>query len=638
LLSTITDGASALYGSDAVGGVANIILRRDFQGIETTARVGGSTDGGDLQQQYSVVGGGRWSSGGFMVAVNYDRTTPIYASQRDYTRTLDPSLTLTLQNRQLSGVLSGHQRLTSGVELEIDGYVSDRNSYKQTPFLPSQSVFQNGLVTRPELRSYALTPTLRFQLPAGWEATLSATRALSHTSIDSRNYVNGNLIPAFANYRNKTTALEGGLEGPLFALPGGDARLAVGGGTRQIGLDTDVEQTSGGRTVSLRKYNDSRNVLFAYGELSLPLVGPSSNVPLIHRLSLSTALRYERYRNLDQVATPKLGFVYDPTPDATIRGSWGKSFKAPTLDQVNQVLQGALLPAAIFAPQPTPPLAAGATVLLLGGGSPGLRAERATTWTATFELHPRLIDGLRLEASYFHINYRDRIASAITGTLSALANPIFHDLIVFNPTAAQVNALIATFPLGLSNQTGKPFDPASVGAIIDGALRNTARVRAEGVDLTADYRIDLAPGNRLLLTAAASYLESDRQLTPDQPILVMAGTIFNPPHWRGRAGATWEGPRTSLAAFVNYVGGTSDNRFANTQGPAPFVTLDLTAAWHSGATRGPLGGVELRVSALNLLNEKPSLIRNSDPSAPSYDSTNQSPVGRFLGISLRKLW
>jgi iron complex outermembrane receptor protein len=42
-IEVITDGASALYGSDAVGGVANLILRRDYDGLQTSARVGAST-------------------------------------------------------------------------------------------------------------------------------------------------------------------------------------------------------------------------------------------------------------------------------------------------------------------------------------------------------------------------------------------------------------------------------------------------------------------------------------------------------------------------------------------------------------------------------------------------------------------
>lgn len=63
-LEIVADGASALYGSDAVGGVANVILRRDYQGLSTRARVGESTDGGNQQQQYDALAGAKWSGGG----------------------------------------------------------------------------------------------------------------------------------------------------------------------------------------------------------------------------------------------------------------------------------------------------------------------------------------------------------------------------------------------------------------------------------------------------------------------------------------------------------------------------------------------------------------------------------------------
>ncbi len=47
-LEIVPDGASAIYGSDAVAGVANIILKRDYKGLETRASLGGSTDGNAL--------------------------------------------------------------------------------------------------------------------------------------------------------------------------------------------------------------------------------------------------------------------------------------------------------------------------------------------------------------------------------------------------------------------------------------------------------------------------------------------------------------------------------------------------------------------------------------------------------------
>jgi outer membrane receptor protein involved in Fe transport len=633
-IEVVSDGASALYGSDAVGGVANVILRRDYEGVETTARVGGSTDGGNFQQEYSLVGGHRWSTGGFMVALDRSGATPIHADQRDYTRGLDPSFTLTMRSRQWSGVISAHQQLAPGLSLDLDGYAMTRSAYKAEPFRPTASVTVSGLVNYPHVRSYALTPTLRADL-GRWQANLSATQSLSRTLIDAANYVNS--VPRLSKllYQDRLSGLEATAEGPLFALPGGDARLAVGGGLRKVSLHDHKIVTSGGQSITTVNFTERRNVQFAYGELSLPLVRPDLHLPLIDRLTLSAALRYEHWNGIAAVTTPKFGLVYQPVGDVTLRGTWGKSFKIPTLLQVNEIQEGDLVPGFYFTPPPQP---AGSTALLLTGGAPGLKPERATTWSATLEAKPRLIPGLDLQASYFHVDFRGRIAEPFTSILTALTNPLYADLITYNPSAQQVNALIAAVPGGLVNQTGAPFDPSSVGVIIDASIRNTERQRIHGVDLTADQHFDLGSTGRLLLTGAASYLESSQQLAPNQPVVQLAGTIFNPPHWRGRAGALWEGKWSGASAFVNYVGSTVDRRFPTPSRIGPFVTLDLSASLRTGAGAGPSRNLELRLSALNVLNEKPRLIRAGSLGGPPYDSTNQSPLGRFVGASIRKIW
>jgi iron complex outermembrane receptor protein len=636
-IEVIADGASALYGSDAVGGVANIILRRDYDGLETGVRIGGSTDGGDFQQQYDAVGGRRWGSGGFMLALDHSRATPIFANQRDYTRHLDPSLMLMLRNVQSSAVLAGHQRLTGGVSLELDGYVMKRDSAKQNPFLPDADVHVFGLTTEPHLRSYALTPTLRAQLPGGWEGALSLTRAVSRTAIDTAQWNDGSAFRSRLLYENHLSGIEATAEGPLVALPGGDARLALGGGARNVSLHVNITDSIGGEKVPFQIFTESRNVRFAYGELSLPLAGPEQDLPLIHRLVLDGAVRYESWKGIDRDTTPKLGLIYEPSRDATVRATWGKSFKVPTLYQVNEPVQGVLLPAFYFA-QPDPPLPPGANILLIGGGNPHLRAERATTWSTSLELHPHRLEGLQLRATYFDVNFRDRITSPIDDLLSALPNPLYRDFITFNPSASEVDALVASLPQGLSNQTGEPFDPASVAAIMQSGLRNTAREHSRGVDLDADYRFPVRAADQLLLNAAATYLKSDLQITPSQPLIARAGTIFNPPHWRGHASAIWQAGPSDFSAAVNYVGPVRDTRFPDAPQVGPFVTLDVSAGLRTGAGAGLLRNLELRASVLNLLDERPDPIRNLQPEVPPYDSTNQSAIGRFVAVSVRKKW
>ena len=630
----VPDGASALYGSDAVGGVANIILRRDYDGLEATIRVGGSTDGGNFQKELSLVGGHRWRTGGFMVAADASSATPIYAGQRDYTRTVDRSLTLTDRNRQLSGVINAHQQIAPWLSFELDGYAMDRRSLMQNPFLPTSDVHVSGIVSQPHVRSFALTPSLRADL-GSWQASLSATQARSRTFLVASNYTNGVPRTLHNKFVDGLSGIELSAEGPLAKLPGGDARLALGGGWRHVSLHLREAFVSGGQDQVFAEFTQSRNVQFAFGELSLPLVGPDQQIPLVDRLTLTAAARYEHWTGIPAVTTPKLGLVYQPHPDLTVRATWGKSFKVPTLDQINEIEEADLIPGFFFTPPPQSP---GSPVLLLLGSAPNLRPEHAITWSTTLEARPRLVPDLHLQATYFHVDYRDRVANPIVGVLSALYNPIYSDLIVYNPTAAQVNAAIASAPGGLVNETGGPFDASGVGAIIDAAIRNTARQRIHGVDLAADYRVDMGAGGTLLLTGAGSYLASNQQLAAGQPIVQLAGTVFHPPHWRGRAGAVWSRREISLSAFVNYVGSTINNLFTPAETVGSFVTLDLNASMRTNATAGPLRNMEFRLSALNILNEKPRLIRTGSLGGAPYDSTNQSPVGRFLGVSVRKVW
>lgn len=80
-VEVVTDGASAIYGSDAVAGVVNFILRRPFDGAELTARY---TD--TLYHQYTVEGvfGRRWGSGGVLVGLSYETNDHVKRSDSPF--------------------------------------------------------------------------------------------------------------------------------------------------------------------------------------------------------------------------------------------------------------------------------------------------------------------------------------------------------------------------------------------------------------------------------------------------------------------------------------------------------------------------------------------------------------------------
>lgn len=88
-VEVLLDGASALYGSDAVGGVVNIVMRDRYDGAETRARIGGSTHGDLAQRQVAQTVGKTWDSGSLLLTGEYQRRGRGRAADRDYTANAD---------------------------------------------------------------------------------------------------------------------------------------------------------------------------------------------------------------------------------------------------------------------------------------------------------------------------------------------------------------------------------------------------------------------------------------------------------------------------------------------------------------------------------------------------------------------
>lgn len=84
-VEVITGGASALYGSDAVTGVINVIMRDDFEGLFFESRAGTSQEGGNTEYGITIAAGANFADnrGNVMLSFEYDNEKPIYAHQRD---------------------------------------------------------------------------------------------------------------------------------------------------------------------------------------------------------------------------------------------------------------------------------------------------------------------------------------------------------------------------------------------------------------------------------------------------------------------------------------------------------------------------------------------------------------------------
>jgi iron complex outermembrane receptor protein len=81
-IEVIADGASAIYGSDAVAGVVNIILRKNFNGAELSARYGFADDYKTVDLNGVV--GKSWGTGSIMVAGEYTANDSLFGRNRDY--------------------------------------------------------------------------------------------------------------------------------------------------------------------------------------------------------------------------------------------------------------------------------------------------------------------------------------------------------------------------------------------------------------------------------------------------------------------------------------------------------------------------------------------------------------------------
>ncbi|HSW03832.1 TonB-dependent receptor [Aquabacterium sp.] len=92
-VEVLKDGASAIYGTDAIGGVINFILRKDYRGLEATAFVDATEAGGGNIYRGSLLGGwGDLSANGvhLMASLTVDRQEKLPGERRGFSNGYQP--------------------------------------------------------------------------------------------------------------------------------------------------------------------------------------------------------------------------------------------------------------------------------------------------------------------------------------------------------------------------------------------------------------------------------------------------------------------------------------------------------------------------------------------------------------------
>lgn len=132
-VEVLSDGASAIYGADAIAGVVNFVLRDDYDGVEAAFRYGTVTDGDHDEYRASFTAGKNWETGNALVSYEYFSQDNLSAEDREFSQDAAlPNDLLPGQERH-SVLASVRQELSPDFEVFGDLLYSERES-EQTSF------------------------------------------------------------------------------------------------------------------------------------------------------------------------------------------------------------------------------------------------------------------------------------------------------------------------------------------------------------------------------------------------------------------------------------------------------------------------------------------------------------------------
>lgn len=720
----VADGASAIYGSDAVAGVVNFITRSHFTGIEATARYGMADDYTTVSAAGII--GKDWGSGSVALSYQYAQSNNITGADRTY-RTLDfraaggvdtrstvcpaanvnlflgtiyaaPSLApgtnrcdprgpvdLVPANRTHSAYLTARQDVAANVTLWGEVLYADRKDTVQAALpgqtfvliLPSNPFYRappgtaagyeyvdfrldnlvgadhfdqiyrvrsgdSSLGVDARLGKFKLTVSGTYNwsrndtFQPGINTTALAAAASGTTLATALDPFGTGTSPAvvaailnnptdFVNHqRTKIGAIR--IDGPLAELPGGEIKIAAGAEYRRETYDQRGQSGGVGFPEDL-----ARNVASLYGELFVPVFGQGNEAPLMHSLSLSLSGRYDHYSDFGSTTNPKVGIDWQPVDGLTLRGTYGRSFRAPGLRDLGSTVGSYYSAAGLvdaFGVRDPSRGAAQVNTLLLIGGNKSLKPERARTFSVGADLRPRFLPGFSASVTFYDIVYNDVIGTPYGLGSLIFTDPTFASRVVRNPTAAQVSAaLVNTVPFFFTFAAVPTF-----GNLLDLRQGNFGVRKTNGLDFDVNYHRQV-PFGTVFAGVAGNYIftyKTQFSATSTESNSLQAGVPRTT--LRTTLGVI-AGPVT-VANFVNYHSGVT-SAYATPTGSSlytakGYTTVDLRLSVRLPNT-GFAKGTELSMQINDLFDATPPYFPSGDGIGGSYNA-----IGRYAAVSLRK--
>ncbi|MFC3098330.1 TonB-dependent receptor plug domain-containing protein [Alteraurantiacibacter palmitatis] len=741
-VEVVADGASAIYGSDAVAGVVNLIPRRNLDGLEMFARYGFADRADFDENAMGVAFGDMFDGGQFMVAYEHVRRSRLSGDDRDFftadqtafggrdyrttrcapgtlvigtttyalpeqytqananaitagTRNLcetNPGQDLFPRQEYKSANATFDYEIAPWVEIFADAFWSRRTFDRRaaTPSVRLTVPQTNAFFVRPDFftgtsysidysfendypitgttgyaKSWQVTPGLRFNLPGGWtaealvgigetrdfsgsydglnNAALNAALASSNPQTAFDPYGLGRTNPAvisgifnqlfLAPTNGDLTVYEARVNGPLFELPGGTVAMAAGYERQEFDVALGTARGNPGTPITFRNFG--RTVDSGYIEVLLPIFGAGNAVPGFEELTINAAVRHDSYSDAGKTTNPKIGINWMPTDGLTLRGSYGTSFRAPTLPEIYGNSNN------LFGQNYTNP-AGGANLLgfALSGQNLDLKPETATTWSvgADFDAVPNL----RLSLTYFNVDYSNQVIANLSN-LAILAQAADYEGtgVILRGTAAQqrVAQLLADGIVVL----GTPIpggNVANVDIFVDGRSRNLGKSITRGIDFAGSYLIDVSANDTLTLSASGTYLINYKvATTPTAATQDRLNQIFQPLKFKARVSAEWEHGPISARVLATHVGGYTNTAITPNEPVGSYTPIDLSVTYRFGQEMPGtlLEGLSITGEVRNVFDIDPPYVNLAPGGNGSggYDATAASPIGRVFALGAR---
>jgi iron complex outermembrane recepter protein len=729
-VEVVPDGGSAIYGSDAIGGVINFITRKHFEGVEATGRYGFAND--FKTTDGNITAGHDWGSGSALLSYSYAWHDDVLGIQRGYyTNNLTshggtdnratncspgtivangvnyalPGLAPNTQNRcdqtdytdifpherRQSVFATLNQNLGDSVTLTMQGYWSvrsteteDRNTQvmgasgtinstnpyfqsvagetSQTVDFAFDPAFGRSFHDPQRFASYGVTPTLTWNLHGDWQLRAMANygrssnenveyllnsaavnAGLAGTTVQTAlnpyniNATNPAVLASIRDYRNLWDAwqelreLRAVADGTLLTLPGGNVKLAVG---TEYHYENVSPLSVSGPTTSATTIRDyaSRNVKSAYGEVFVPFIGKDNALPGVQALELSASGRYDKYTDVGSTTNPKLGLNYRPISDLLIRGSWGKSFHAASLEDEGNTVDTriTLIPVSPFRAAGSPFIPDFLRPTLFISGGTNLKPERATTWSLGGDWTPQAVPGLRLSGTYYNVNYTDAISvGAFFRGAPYFSDPNNASLYILSPTQAQVTAEAAGIRLDNFPSIASVYANGVVPyALFDVRRYNLGAIKQNGIDFDGSYRYPSGFGAWSGEVAGSYTLERETQGVPNSPFVNNLDNGTAKLHFSTSLG--WQLGGFGARATAYYSGGYPVLGLSPQTRVAAFMPIDFFLNYDFASEKGVLKDASLLLNIENAFNRAPPFY-NANPGV-----ANGSTYGRLISVGFRK--